>query len=156
MPRGEIKQSKVKVHPYGLLYGSRHYLVGYSLASNAFRLYSLSGIKKVERLDETFRRDIEFSLEGFANNAFGIFQDGNVYDVHWRFEAVAADDVREFHFHPTQQLTENDDGTIDVKFCASGLREMCWHLVTWAGAVKILAPKELKAAYQEFIRAPRV
>jgi predicted DNA-binding transcriptional regulator YafY len=41
-------------------------------------------------------------------------------------------------------LTREPDGSTIVRFHAGGLREMAWHLFTWGGAVRIIAPEELK------------
>ena len=154
--RGTKRTTKLKVDPYGFLYGNRHYLVGFSVHSKAYRLYSLGEIEDIDLTDEFFLRDENFSLESFSSRAFGVFQEKKIHNVHLRFSKEAAADALEFFFHPSQTVKENEDGTVDVKFSASGLKEMCWHLVTWAGAVKVLAPKALQTAYQEHIRAPRI
>jgi len=47
-------------------------------------------------------------------------------------------------FHPNQELTELDDGSLLVEFEASGWLEMAWHLVQWGNAVEVLDPPELR------------
>ncbi|MEN6541682.1 WYL domain-containing protein [Parvibaculum sp.] len=155
-PRGSKAKRRQKVHPYGFLYGNRHYLVAFSIEARDFRLFTLSNIDHVEAQTEHFARDPEFSLKAYAERSFGVFQGDEVQDVEWRFAPEVADDVRRFLFHPTQTMETNDDGSITVRFRACGLREMCWHLVTWAGYVKVVAPKELKAAYKMNVLETRV
>ena len=45
----------------------------------------------------------------------------------------------------------NDDGTVYVKFKASGDLEILWHLFRWGSGVKILSPKSLKKQYIEML-----
>jgi predicted DNA-binding transcriptional regulator YafY len=62
--QGTGRLSRQLVCPYGFLYGSRHYLVGYSLSDRArdYRLFSLANIEKVELTDMPFERRQDFSL----------------------------------------------------------------------------------------------
>ena len=40
---------------------------------------------------------------------------------------------------------EEKDGGVIVRFRASGMRELAWHLFTWGEQASILAPERLKA-----------
>ena len=57
----------------------------------------------------------------------------------------AAPTAREFVFHPGQRLEEAADGSLVVRFEASGWLEMAWHLYQWGDAVEVLAPEGLRA-----------
>ena len=135
-------RSTQPVEPYGILYGSRPYLVALNRNewSGDFRLFRLSGIERVEDMGEGFARRDDFSLADYAAQSFGVFQEDPV-DVVWKFTAQAAPDAREYIFHPTQVLEEQPDGSLIVKFRAGGLREMAWHLYTWGDAVEVLEPE---------------
>lgn len=142
--RGTGAESRLTVHPYGFLYGNRHYLVGFLAEPGyeGFRLFSLSNILAVEPSGKLFERDPSFSLADYAANAFGIFQETPV-DVVWRISPEAADDARDYLFHPSQTMEEQPDGSLIVRFHAGGLLEMCWHLFTWGGAIRVVEPPEL-------------
>lgn len=48
-------------------------------------------------------------------------------------------------------MTEEADGSLIVRFQASGHLEMAWHLYLWGDAVEVLAPdrlREMVAGYQ--------
>lgn len=45
-------------------------------------------------------------------------------------------------------MTDEEDGSLTVRFRAGGLREICWHLFTWGDTVTIVAP----AALREMLR----
>jgi len=143
--RGTGKLSRQIVCPYGFLYGNRHYLVAYSMNSKArdYRLFSLSNIEKVEVTDFPFRRHKDFLLSAFAERSFGVFQE-EPFDVVWRFSSDAAADAKTFLFHPTQELEDQEDGSLIVRFRAGGALEMCWHLFTWSAEVEVLAPRHLQ------------
>jgi predicted DNA-binding transcriptional regulator YafY len=75
--RGSRKRGYQTVHPYGFLYGKRHYLVAWSELDRAkdFRNFALSNIERVELLDETFARKRDFSITKYAERSFGVFQE---------------------------------------------------------------------------------
>jgi predicted DNA-binding transcriptional regulator YafY len=154
--RGSGALSRTLVCPYGFLYGNRHYLVADSLNPEArgFRLYSLPNIEKVEQTKRAFTRRKNFSLQNFAERSFGVFQEEPV-DVVWCFSPKAAPDARQFLFHPTQSFEEKPDGSLIVRFRAGGLLEMAWHLVTWAGEVRVVKPKRLASLMLKLIQQPR-
>jgi predicted DNA-binding transcriptional regulator YafY len=143
--RGSGALSRNLVCPYGLLYGNRHYLVAYSLnsAATGFRLWALGHIEKIEQTDSAFVRRKDFSLQKYAEQSFGVFQE-KPFDVVWRFSPKAAPDAKTFLFHPTQVMEPQPDGSLIVRFHAGGALEMCWHLVTWGGEVEVLEPKRLQ------------
>ena len=93
--------------------------------------------------DETFERDPTFDLQRYAKRSFGTFQEEPV-EVTLRFDADAAPDARAFQFHPGQTVSENDDGSLTVRFTAGGINEMCWHLFTWGDSVTVERPKALR------------
>lgn len=56
----------------------------------------------------------------------------------WRFSPAAAPHARRFVFHPTQRVEEESDGSLFVRFQASGHLETYWHLYTWGKSVEML------------------
>jgi predicted DNA-binding transcriptional regulator YafY len=89
-------------------------------------------------------RDPDFDIEIYSTFAFGSYFSETEHGlVRWRFTPRAAPVAREFVFHPTQVLTDMDDGSLHVEFTASGWVEMAWHLVSWGDAVEVLEPPQL-------------
>jgi predicted DNA-binding transcriptional regulator YafY len=88
--RGSGKRGFETVHPYGCLYGSRHYLVAWSENEQArdLRSFALSNIERVEILDKPFARKRGFSLKAYAQRSFGVFQE-KPFDVVWKFGSVS-------------------------------------------------------------------
>jgi predicted DNA-binding transcriptional regulator YafY len=133
------------VHPYGFLYGHRHYLVAYNQVKGAqgYRLFSLPNIERVVPMAEYYERDENFSLEAFSQQSFGVFQEAP-FQVVWRFSPRAAADAEDFLFHPEQEIERQHDGSLIVRFVAGGALEMCWHLYAWGDDVEVLEPQALR------------
>jgi predicted DNA-binding transcriptional regulator YafY len=73
--RGSRKRGRKVVHPYGFLYGNRHYLVDWSVQAQASCNFALSNIERVEVLDSSFTPKPAFSLRTYAQRSFGVFQE---------------------------------------------------------------------------------
>ena len=100
-------------------------------------------------LGDTFEIDPGFDIRRHAERGFGSFENASEHgEVVWRFSAEAAPHARRFVFHPTQTLEEGADGSLVVRFLASGHLEMCWHLYSWGDSVEVLGPPALRDMVQ--------
>jgi predicted DNA-binding transcriptional regulator YafY len=145
--RGEAEPRPRLLQPYGLLTGLRRYLVARSAreVSGPMRLYLVESISAARVGAEAFERDPGFDLQAFAERAFGVFQnDEELGEVVWRFLPAAAEHAGGFEFHRSQQMERQADGSLIVRFTASGHLEMCWHLYAWGDQVEVLAPERLR------------
>ncbi len=146
----EGRPSWQTVGPLGFLYGSRHYLVALSEHRNKVVLFRLSRIDRVERLESSFEAPADFSLDAFARQSFGVFQE-EAFDVVWRFEPSVAAEAREYLFHPDQETEDRPDGSLMVRFRAGGLYEMAWHLFSWGADVEVIEPPELRIELRRWL-----
>ena len=140
-----------EVTPYGLLFARSNYLVA-AESGGAPRNWRLDRIEDVEALARPALRPDGFSLQAYADQSFGIYQD-DVEDVALRFAPSAAAAVRRWRFHVGQTLEEEADGAVVVRLRASGMRELAWHLFTWGDAVQVLAPERLRSLLVEQLQA---
>lgn len=144
------------VAPFGLLLGARRYLVARdtSKEDNLLRHYRVEDITEAEQLDTSFEIPSGFNLADYAERAFGSFHNDKEFgEVVWRFSAAAADRARRYLFHPAQQIEDLEDGSILVRFHASGHLEMCWHLYAWGDAVEVIEPASLAAMVNDSRRS---
>jgi predicted DNA-binding transcriptional regulator YafY len=144
-----------RVAPLGLLSGVRVYLIAQVQNGDerVIRTFRLDAISQAIVLNEGFERPEDFDVHAFAAQSFGVFQnDSDFTDVIWRFKPEAAEQARGYLFHPHQTVEEQPDGSIIVRFRASGQLEMSWHLYTWGDKVEVLAPETLKALVHPFRR----
>ncbi len=147
---GTGKISTMPFHPYGLLYGGQHYLVGHARKSRGMRLLRLANLERIELTDDVFERDPAFALADYVAQSFGIFQEPPV-DVVLRFLPGAAAEASRYRFHPSQELEPQPDGALLVRLRAGGVLEMAWHLMTWGGAVEVLAPSVLRQTMRRLV-----
>jgi predicted DNA-binding transcriptional regulator YafY len=155
--RGSREPSERIIEPYGVLIGIRRYLVARPVnePKGSLRYYVADRIESAECIGEFFERDTNFDIDQQAQKAFGAFQnDAEFGEVVWKFKPEAAAHARAFHFHPTQSMEDQPDGSLIVRFTASGHLEMCWHLYMWGDSVEVLAPKALQRA-QGWSHCPR-
>lgn len=155
--RDEDDPSERVVAPHGLLLGVRRYLVARDTAKgpNAkLQHYRVEEICQAEALDQTFEIDPAFTLKRHAEKGFGSYESEREHGkVVWRFRPDAAAHARRYVFHPTQKTEETEDGSLIVRFEASGHLEMTWHLYAWGDAVEVLAPGPLREMVSGFRRA---
>jgi predicted DNA-binding transcriptional regulator YafY len=146
--RKQDKPGERVVAPHGLLLGVRRYLVARDTAKAAnapLQHYRVEEIYSAEVLDESFELYSDFSIGRHAEKGFGSYESAAEYgDVVWRFSPEAAPHARRFVFHPTQTTEEETDGSLLVRFKASGHLEMCWHLYQWGKSVEVLQPASLR------------
>ena len=153
--RTESAPSRRTIAPYGLLLGARRYLVGIDLARDDGRLrhYRVEDISHAEPLDSSFDYPEDFNFARYAERAFGSFHNDSEYgEVVWRFAPEAVDRAQRFLFHPAQTSELAEDGSLIVRFEASGHLEMAWHLYSWGDAVEVVAPPQLAAMVQPWRR----
>ena len=126
------------------MFGRANYLVGLDRKSGAIRTFRLDRMSAVAAEEGVSPRPADFDLAAFASQSFGIYQD-EIEDVVLRVTPAGADEARSWRWHPTQTLEDTADGGVIVRFRASGMRELAWHLFTWGEQVTIVAPQRLKA-----------
>ena len=142
-----------EVVPYGILFGRANYLVA-AEGGGRPRNWRLDRIRDVAATGRPARRDPAFSLQDYADESFGIYQD-DTNDVVLRIKPASAEGALRWRFHSDQTLDRQADGSVIVRFRASGMRELAWHLFTWGDQVEVLAPAVLKQTLIEQIELAR-
>jgi predicted DNA-binding transcriptional regulator YafY len=135
-----------EVTPYGLLFGRSNYLVADEGAGP--RNWRLDRIFDIEVTERAAQRREGFSLQDYADQSFGIFHD-DTEDVVLRISPVGREDALRWRFHANQQVEPQVDGSVIVRFRASGMLELAWHLFTWGDKVRVVAPEVLRATLVE-------
>ena len=136
------RNTKRVVHPLGLIYGHRHYLLAFDEKAKDIRKFAMPNIEEVEITGKYFVRDEKFSIEEYTNKSFGVFSE-EPFEVVWKFSPKVAEDVLNYRFHPDQIVIREPDGSVRVEFEAGGILEMAWHLYQWGKNVEVIKPEEL-------------
>ena len=148
---GKYNDKDKILSPLGLLFGEKIYLVAIedNKGGEPFT-YLLHRFQNLKLTNKKFDSN-GFDLREFAKKSFGVFQ-GKIYNVKLNFDATAAEDASNYNFHPTQKGKWEKDGSYTVTFKASGDKHIIWNLFKWGDTVKIIAPKELKKKYKEYLQ----
>jgi predicted DNA-binding transcriptional regulator YafY len=104
--------------PYGIIYGANVFLIGVENDKPNPYVYRMHRLTDLELTEETFDKG-DFDIKEYANRSFGVYQN-EIIKVELLFSEDVAEDVLNFNFHPTQKVKHNEDGTVTVKFKASG------------------------------------
>lgn len=136
---GEVRE----VAPWGVIFGRVNYLVGADLGETEPKTRRLDRILALEVLDVNAGPPEDFDLQAFADRSFGVYQD-EVQNVVLKVSPEGAEDALGWRFHPTQQVEKQPDGSVIVRFTASGMLELSWHLFTWGDKITVLEPPVLK------------
>ena len=129
--------------PCGLMFGRANYLVAAEREGGAIKTFRLDRMSAVKAEPGVATPPADFDLQVFAGQSFGIYQDA-IEDVVLRITPEGAAEARSWRWHPTQSLEDQPDGGVIVRFRASGMRELAWHLFSWGEQVEIVQPARLK------------
>ena len=100
--------------------------------------------------DDYFEKDEKFLLSEYCNNSFSIYQEEPM-NITLEFDKSVAEDVLNYHFHPTQKIKQLDNGNIQVKFTSGGKLAICHELFKWGTFVTIKKPAELRKYYKNYL-----
>lgn len=142
---------RITLNPYGLIISDKHYLVGFNEYVNDLRLYKVDKISNLSILDEYYLKDEKFSLTEYCKNSFSIYQEEPL-NITLEFDKSVAEDVLNYHFHPTQKMKQLDSGNVQVKFTCGGKYAICHELFKWGTNVQIKKPAELKEYYKQYLK----
>ena len=140
--------------PCGVMFGRANYLVAADRESGRIQTFRLDRMSAVKAEAGTASPPADFDLQAFASQSFGIYQD-EIEDVVLKVTPEGAAEARAWRWHPTQTLEDQADGGVVVRFRASGMRELAWHLFSWGEQVAIVAPARLRAVMKGELEAAR-
>jgi predicted DNA-binding transcriptional regulator YafY len=151
-PGAEARRRSVA--PCGVMFGRANYLVAADRESGRIQTFRLDRMSAVKAEAGVATPPADFDLQAFASQSFGIYQD-EIEDVVLRVTPEGAAEARAWRWHPTQTVEEQADGGVVVRFRASGMRELAWHLFSWGDQVAIVAPERLKGVMKGELEAAR-
>lgn len=147
--RGEENQRVV--HPYHLLNirGEWH-LIAYDQLRQNIRQFALPRIRTWRILtEERFEVDEKFSPESYFQESFQAEHGEQVVEVVLFFDAYQARYIRERTLHPSQEIENNPDGSIIMRFKTGALAEVQRQVLSYGRHVKVLSPAHLAATVAE-------
>jgi predicted DNA-binding transcriptional regulator YafY len=135
------------VDPYHLAnVNGEWFLFAFDHARKDLRKFVPARIQEIKPTGKTFERSKKFSLEQELRNSFGVHSGEGEFDVVIRFNARAADYIREKKWHESQRLRELKNGELELTMKLSSLGEVERWVLSWGGDATVLKPHELAAA----------
>lgn len=133
-----------RVDPYQMwAMNGTFYLIGYCHLRCQVRTFAMDRIKLFTILDESFEVPEDFSLEDYLQTAFRVMT-GKPEVVKVWFRASAAQVVKERIWHPTQEIRDQDDGSVVVTLEAPVNYEVISWILGFGSAAKVLDPESLR------------
>lgn len=132
------------IDPYVITFrGSAWYLVAYCHLRQAVLLFRMDRIKQVVETSESFIRPSDFSTQEYFSGSW-LIERGDPVHVKLRFLPEAARWVKSETFHPSQRITECNDGTIIFEATVNGRREISRWILGYGSEVEVLEPESLR------------
>jgi predicted DNA-binding transcriptional regulator YafY len=129
--------------PFGIIFGRMNYLIGADAGTTKPKHYRLDRIENLECLDTFAAPPPDFDLVAFANTPFAYFE-GEQEDVVLHVLPGGLEDFRNYRFHSSQTVENHPEGGVIVRFRASGMLELAWHLFTWGSKIEVVEPISLR------------
>ena len=119
------------------------YLFAYDHLRKAQRTFVPARVQAVRLTGQKFTRPQKFSVAKLLESSFGVHSAEGEFEVVLRFTAAVADYVREKRWHPSQELREHKDGSLELRLKLSSLVEIERWILGWGGGVVVMQPAEL-------------
>ena len=92
-----------------------------------------------------------FDPNDYIDPNFGIFLNEPSVDVAIRFEAAVASQIRERRWHPGQQIHDEADGAIVLRYRTNQQSQTLFWVGQWGPNAEILEPQELRERAAEWL-----
>ena len=151
-PGSRATETRV-VDPYHLAnINGEWFLFAFDHLRKDIRTFVPARIQTATPTGASFPRPQKFSVEKRLRDSFGVHSGEGHYEVRVRFTGFAADYIREKRWHPSQELREAKDGSVELRLTLSSLLEIQRWILGWGGNATVLAPRELIDAVQDSAR----
>jgi len=142
------------VDPYHLAnVNGEWFLFAFDHLRRDIRTFAPARVQTAQLTGKSFVRPRKFSVQQTLRDSFGVHSGRSVFEVRIRFNAAAADYIREKRWHPSQELRERKDGGVELRLRLSSLGEIERWILGWGGNAVALQPPALVAAVKRAARA---
>jgi predicted DNA-binding transcriptional regulator YafY len=144
---GESRTTRVR--PYllePLATGRSIYLIGHDETAGAMRTYKIERIRQAILTMDRYEIPERFNPAEYLAYSWGIWSSDQAppVTVRLRFDPAVRERVRETVWHRTQELTDRDDGGVEMRVQVAGIVEIRPWIMSWGDQVEVLEPPELR------------
>lgn len=134
-----------RIQPYHLFGAANSwYLIGFDSDQDSFRVFALQRISELEPTLQNFTRMTDFDPRHLLRGTLGVFIGEETHNVRIRFDAFAAQLVRERHWHESQQIVELPDDELEITLELNSLFEVERWVLSWGAHARVIEPPELR------------
>jgi proteasome accessory factor B len=131
-------------HPYTLLFSQRAwYAIGHHAGRDEVRCLKLNRFTGLTITDQRFTVPAAFSVREYMGNAWRMIRGKDSYQVEIDFDPEFAETISDTHWHATQEIIWNDDGSITFRCTVDGLDEIVWWVLSMGPHCVVKKPAEL-------------
>ena len=148
-------KSERVIDPYllNIYRGTNPYVIAYCHLREDLRDFRIDRISALKVLDTTFKRDPNFDPQKHLENRFQYESGDRIYEIEIWFDELTAPFIRERRWHKSQEIIEQDDGSLVLKLKVSSLNDIKrWVLGYGKGAI-VKNPPELVQMMRNEIKA---
>ena len=132
------------IDPYQLAnINNEWYLYAFDHKRCDIRCFVPTRILDVESTGKIFERPDSFTLDKYLADSFGVYKGDESYGIRVRFTKTVAPFIKEKNWHPTQQIKNLKDGSVELSLQLSHLSDIQRWILGWGSQATVLAPKEL-------------
>lgn len=141
------------ISPAGVLFARFTYLVGFDDAQTP-KTFLMDLISNPTLLEEMVETPEGWDFKRWSRQSFGVFHGDETKPITLQFDVEISNRAKKVKFHDSQQIVEQDDGSIIVKLYCCGHKELLHELMhpDWAGRVRIIDPPELLEKLNIYLR----
>ena len=121
------------------------YLIGLDETRDAIRTFKVERIRDLSLTPRTFDAPEAAALAKTLRRAWDIIADQPETEVVLRFAPEVAARVGEATWHPSQQVREGADGSLEWRARVAGTIEIRLWILSWGDEVEVLEPASLRA-----------
>jgi len=151
--RSRREETERCVSPQRLVYWrNTWYLDAWCHTSNALRRFALDAIRSASLLEKRAKDVALKTIEAELDAGYGVFSGAKVQWASLHFTPEAAQWVQHEQWHPQQQATLHDDGSLTLRLPYADATELAMDILRHGEQVRVLAPAAL---VQRVARATR-
>lgn len=130
--------------PFSLLFNQRAwYVVGHHSKRKEVRCLKLNRFTKLEPTHEAYKIPKTFTVHQHLGNAWRMIRGEKTFQVELHFDAEFAETIADTHWHQTQEVIWEGDGSISFHCEVDGLDEIVWWILSMGPHCLVKKPKEL-------------
>lgn len=141
------------IDPYQLAnINGEWFLFAFDHLRKDLRTFAPTRIQAVKPTGKSFVRPKRFSMDHRLRDSFGVLSGRETHEVVIRFNAFAAEYIREKRWHSSQVMSALPDGGVELRLKLSSLIEVQRWVLSWGGNAVVAEPPELIAMIRGEVR----